>query len=200
MNQKADEQLKRIAESVMRLTLGTILDGSSVEPVGSEQGDRLKFRVTLPRGGDLLNCHSGILIYGLESWTDQSLDERLYQSSEPAVRHFLNKPNGASVVVEEESDLASPLDGNDRKQGVCIECRMTREEIKASLAELQQITQRGTSICRNCSDRDLEDYVNLLRRHLDLLEKIERTREQFALHRRTHWSERRLPTKSSACR
>jgi hypothetical protein len=91
-NQWGKEQLGRIAASVTRLTFGTVFEELSVELPDSEQRERLSFSAATPHGAELFNCHKGILLQGLDSWTDGSLDLRLYDCCEPVVRHLLNEP------------------------------------------------------------------------------------------------------------
>jgi hypothetical protein len=91
-DQWGKEQLGRIAASVKRLTLGTVFEATSVELIHSDRRERFNFSAATPHGVELFNCYKGILVQGLDSWTDESLDLRLYDCCEPVVRHLLNKP------------------------------------------------------------------------------------------------------------
>jgi hypothetical protein len=93
MDKRVDIQFARIVRSVDRLTRGTPLEGTVVRLRRSMDSERLAFCVFSPTGPELVHVYRGILLRGLESWTDHSLDQRLYDSSNPAVRHLLNVPN-----------------------------------------------------------------------------------------------------------
>jgi hypothetical protein len=187
-------QLGRIADSIQRLTTGTPLEGATVRPRRSRDRDRVAFRVASPTGSPLFGCYGGILLVGLESWTDESLDRRLYESSDPLVRRHLNKPEGAHPGIctqgDDQDECAHLLPqisehADDRLKG-CWICRAILVDINGWLIGLSNINQRGSAICGDRSGDSLKEFTYLLERHLQVQDELACLRAGLAIHRQSH--------------
>jgi hypothetical protein len=180
--QQGQLQLERIVASVKRLTLGTVFDGTVVQPEVSEDSERLKFSAITPNGGPLFNFYTGILIHAVEGWTDESLDHRLYESSEPIFRHVLNKPDGISSVASEvDGSCESGFTG-------CQVCHEIALVINSRLACLDEISGRATRLSVDRSLENSDELSCLLKWHPKVHEELQRLQSALSIHLQSHHS------------
>jgi hypothetical protein len=194
MNERVKIQLKRIVDSIQRLTTGTPLEEATVRRRRSQGRGRVAFRVNSPTGSPLFDCYGGIILVGLESWTDESLGRRLYEASDPLVQRHLNSPKGSRAGVcaqrnaQDECAFPAPQikeQTNDRPQG-CQICRTILADMNSRLIALSEIKQRGSATCGNRSDGSLKEFAYLLKRHLQVKDELARLRAGVAIHRQSH--------------
>jgi hypothetical protein len=198
------DQFARIEASIERLTAHTCLQGTKVHFSDSDDKARLKFKVTTPNGSELLDCYQGILLCGLESWSDQSLDRRLYQSSGASVRNFLNEPEEAAPAPIEQADQFKKTDKRNslsvlrgdpsavcedaalsRDKG-CSVCQGIYDDINARSGRLRETAQRGKMVCRNYSAASRGEFTGLVKSHIELSSEIQRLWLMLTIHRDGH--------------
>lgn len=169
-----------------------MIAGTTIEHCSTPNEERLKFRAILPQGGELLDCYHGILICGLESWTDEMLDRRLYEASNRVLQPFLNKPPGVEplsleeTATDPEEESAPVVSKPVRRVTACPECQEFYAEIAACLAILRQTVRMAEVVNRDLSRGGLAEFVRLLRWHIQLRENIQRCQAQLMFHMQTH--------------
>jgi hypothetical protein len=200
MSKQVKVQFKRIVDSIQRLTTGTPLERATVWRRISRDRERVAFRVASSTGSPLFACYQGILLLELKSWTDESLDQRLYESFDPLVGRLLNDPKdpknvnpgvGAQKNDQDECVLLAPQIGeqiNDRPKG-CQVCRTILADMRAGLIGLSNIKQRGSAISGERSGDSLREFTHLLSCHLQMQDELARLRAALKIHRQSH----RLP-------
>lgn len=196
LDTRVAEQFQRIVNSVTRLTQGTSLQGTVVRLNDPVDPERLALTVSAPTGRKPFKFYEGILLWALESWTDDELDRRLYQSSEPTLRHLLNPPEGVlpvrapSVDIPPASEPSSPGGFKIRWSGWqaigCSECRAFRQEIEFHQVRLRAASLESKRISARDSAEGLEKFVNTLVHFLELQARLDRVKTAFASHRKRH--------------
>jgi len=193
MSERVKVQLKRIVDSIQRLTTGTPLEGSTVRQRKSRSRGRIAFRVASPTGAALFGSYDGILLFGLESWTNESLDRRLYESSGPLVQCHLNEPRGThpGVCTQDDEDECADLPPQIREPADvrlkgCQICQAILADMNGRLIGLTDINLLSSAICGHRSSDSLKEFTHLLKRHLQVQDELADLRAALAIHRESH--------------
>jgi hypothetical protein len=176
MDKRAKEQLRRIKASIERLTHGTPLQGADVQHHPSKNDGRLSFKVTSTHG-DLIDTYAGVLISALENWTDESLDQRLYDSCVPGFGGFLNIPGRTTEGINVE--LPKRLRISD-----CTICAELSRDLRVQVASLREITRAGATISKDCNLESVDKFLTQLHQHLKIREEIQRLYVELEVHRK----------------